>query len=214
MPNPAPENLERYDRFLNELLSANGAAGYPLPPLTHEKGRWDHFLDQIRHWFDRHTEFNVPEASPGAIGVVTLLKWALIIAGTGALIWFLTILILRLYERRQRPSLRSAAQSPGEKFLGDLDSLMKKKIEEALNAKDFARAGRLRWKLFLNRLNQKLSLTPWEFDRGREEKSTKPPMPLSSYPLMFGGRSQNPEDYRSFDTSLQELEKAPIPYAT
>ena len=214
MANPPPENLEQYNRVLEDLLSEKGKAGYPLPRLVHEKGFFDSILDQIKQWFDRQTRFSTHDHSLDIAGFFWVLKWVLIFSICVALLLLLFFLI-RHFLQRKSPLLKikEERREKGASF-SDLESVMEKKIKAALEGKDFALAGRLRWKLFLKRSNQKLSLTPWEFDRKEGvSPSPAPTLSISPYPLMFGKRDHAQEDYRILETSLLELEKVSISHA-
>jgi hypothetical protein len=212
MVNPPPENLDRYNSYLNELLSGQGGSGYPLPPLMREKGRLDELFDQIKSWFDRHSQGHSGSDAMDLTGFFILLKWLLIAAVSGLFLFLIIYLVLH-FSRRSASLVPQAKKTPNAS-LQDLDSIIEQKIQAALNSGEFAKAGRLRWKLFLKRLDQNLSLTPWEFEKGGGPKQDlEVRVSESRYLLMFGKRPQQIDDYRVFDRSLQELEKNRYPHA-
>ncbi len=195
------------ERILRQILTERHTDSMPLPHLEASSESfklWEEFVetafDAIRSLFPGGTDLPIGD------GAVFLVQAALVVLLI-LVIYYIVRALLRISLRsaREEANLRESDMSLESRSSGE-------DLERALRAKDWSRAMRLRWKLFLLRTRLSESVTPLEFFAGAGREAFAPPV-TDQYGIMFGPTSLSVQRgetiYRAFDRGLLPLETPP-----
>lgn len=192
------ESAHDPNALLNDLLREHRASEFVLPNLAKEKGwfeeqfqKWVDWINSLFHFGSFHLDLNYDRTW-------YILKIIFAVA--------LTLLVLYLVYRLYRATSQKEDWRPTEtsdqadnSFRGEKE-FFETQIDAALRTGHFARAARLRWKLFLVRTAQPDSQTPLEHFRAPD--SVEP-----AYRLMFHlAAEEAATGYARWDEQLKALE--------
>lgn len=201
--------VQQGEEILAQLLKEQAGKSFTLPLLVEEKSWlsdfWTSLMQRIRDWIA-----GIPSVNGLSLPIREIIFILLVVvAGLGA-IFLIRFLINLLRSRKHslpgsltdRNGAASAVTGGGEFFA---------RISEAIKRGDYARAARLRWKLFLEHYKLPRSLTPLEFfnntrsvRKGFEAKRL--PFVGHHNRLMFSKQTFQSADYELFEATISELE--------
>lgn len=153
----------------------------------------------IFHWID--SLFPRIEAHNG-------FDWAIALKLTGwvviAIIVIAAIALTLQWLDNRRP--RDAKSSPSSRleFTPIGPHPWEAELRAAVESGDFARAARVRWRIFLDRKKRPASLTPREYFGSRE-----PRLEIKAYRVMFRDGKVPAADFHEWQAMLEGLEAAP-----
>lgn len=199
MPNTwtAPEEQVDQAAQTAEALARAGShgGGSTLPELANAK------LDEsaARRFLDWLNSLFKIDSKP-TWDLAFLLQFAKWI-GIALIVFGLLYLAYRLVTRPRGPAARRVAHAP----LLSTETLSLE-LDEALAAGQFAKAARLRWRLFLHRNERTPDMTPYEHFRA--QRATLEAWLAKQYSTMFAGRTLTRDDYDDLESRLSSLEPA------
>jgi hypothetical protein len=196
------------EKVLRDLLQQSGNSRFELPPLVQEKSWLDGLTERFLHWLDRLLNSTIGTPSLDGTMLMKLLLWAakitVILLIVGIVVWVAKEIYRRLTQDSD-PKLPSSARVSRE---ATLEEVLLTSLQQALSQEDLATAARLRWRLFLYRVQAPDSLTPWEsvprYPRLQTQEQNS--WILLLYRLMFRTGDALPETYYRMDAELAQLE--------
>jgi hypothetical protein len=187
-----PETLER---LLKAREASENALPYLVPPEHPLKPVWKKLADWAEQFFDWLGWKSRPPEVPESL--VRLLPYLL--GGLFALGIFLALYAtFRAFKARPRQPRRADAPAVDDESLSV-------QLAQARDAGDFARAARLRWKIFLRRRREPAARTPQEL------LPEQPSFVTRQYRLMFGVEAQPADRFGDLDDTLGALEQREPP---
>jgi hypothetical protein len=173
--------------ILHRLLQLQHAEAYRLPVLKPPLDPLSKAIQQFLDWLGSFLRFPI-------LGDLKALSFNLVKLSAYCLVIGLGLLLVRaLYEaftegKRGPIEVESSVlpASAGEEIEG-----LRRLIRESLKLKDFARAARWRWRLFLLRTKLPTCRTPYETFPGAAENS-------AYYALMFRAETPKASDFEHF----------------
>ncbi len=194
--------------LLDQLLEQHEAEQYELPALQSDFSKFEQFTDQLKELFNSFFDslnVPVPPSAPELFGKVLVVSLYLTLGAVllGTLVW----LVLRLRDLRNLDSadLRHATLT-GKRYP------LEHELQQAREEGQWARALRLRWKLFLYEASEASYRTPGELIRSNSSEATSGPLLLSEeqllhlYTQMFAKEGSNPTAYEKYETLLKGWE--------
>lgn len=205
---PADATVESGERIVHEILARDGSQGSELPILKISEPDLG-WLEQtikslIKTVQDLMRRFFPESASLSPMDIEKIVKfvmWTGAIAISGLLVYFL----FRLFSRAEKSGAAMSAPSlPRDALPVDRTAL---ELQAALARGDFARAARLRWRLFLHRSQQPTATTPREFARDSKNAAAISRIGETTiYAIMFGAAAPDAAAYASWSIVLDEIE--------
>jgi hypothetical protein len=160
----SPDRVDYGVGVVHKIVSAQGADALELPHLGHVEPQTSAFqklLETLSHYFAELFKAMFPDhigSSP--LNFEAIARGAVWVAGV-CIALALTVLLYQLMKIYLGRELKAEAFFAPE--LVPTESQLSVLLKDALAQKLYARAARLRWRLFLQRLNEAQSLTPREF---------------------------------------------------
>jgi hypothetical protein len=187
-----PETLER-------LLEAREASANELPnlvPPEHPlKPLWKKLADWAERFFDwLGWSYRTPEVPESLVRSLPYVLGGLFALGV------LLALYATFRDFKARPRQPRRADAPAVD-----DESLSVQLAQARDAGDFARAARLRWKLFLRRRREPAARTPQEL------LPEQPSFVTNQYRLMFGAEARPADRFGDLDDTLGALEQGETP---
>jgi len=184
--------MDNKEAILEELVKAHGGPDQSLPPLIFELGPgWERikkFIEWLRDLF-----FRGDDSTTASTNWLYLLYLGICAIAVAIGIW---VFLNYLHSRYTLPRRNKSSFLP--KDIKTLPEQWVLEIQDAISQHDFPRAARLRWRLFLWRLQIPDWTTPVEHLGNTSLQKI--------YPLMFGVSVDAAGEFQRFNEQLIELE--------
>jgi hypothetical protein len=204
MPGPQPTA----EAALHRLLDQHHADSFQLPPLQTEKSRLAELLDRFWSWVQ--SQFSSGPAENFQF-IFVLAKWVAVFAALCLILLVLALLVRGLmwvvrYFRRSHDQARLSRPGLHRDAERSWEQTLQKQIDDARKKRDFARAARLRWRLYLIQRSLPDGCTPIE-------RLGAPAVTV--YELMFGSSPSGGavEAYDAFERILAQTGDAGVQIA-
>jgi len=199
-PMATPEEINSSADALRELArSGNSGHSLPLPPLKQQSLLPESWIEWAKKtvqgvfdWIEKYLPSSAKLDPATVQKTIYVVIWGLAL---GLIVLALFWLIRMIVNRKSGPPKWTASHVVSQVTE---DDWLTDQLRAALEEKEFSRASRLRWRIFLRRKNQRPSVTLREYGLKNTE----------AYKLMFFKVEGAEDAYRTWDDLLTGLEHA------
>ncbi len=201
--NLLPADFAAEEEAYSLALQSNGQVKTDLPEWYSEADRWSDFVQSWRDYIqDLYEKYFQPKQKPDLSWVnfekiffaLYLLFW---ISVAGLLIY----LLLALFKKYSaKPKM---VTSEPDLSIETREQRLVEMVKVMMKKGDWAKAAKLRWRLFLERRELSVEMTPLEFERNH---STKLPKAMDQYKNMFTTEKGDEGWYQEYSRQLRNLE--------
>jgi len=190
-----PSRTQR-DKIFDRIVGEHSSHSLSLPDLATDQNWLERLYQGLMSWLQELFKSGDSKVSGETLILIFKAVGTLLVL---TLVFALGYLFFRLIRERLSAKGRKASSRASSFVKADSEALLLGSLRQALARKDFAAAGRCRWRLFLFRKQLPQETTPVELDRDLG----------ASYPLLFGEVEHPDHAFARWEAALSRREEAP-----